>query len=184
MILYSRVLSSEGNKPMELTTVTIIQSMLAPGIMISACALLLLGVGNRFSAVVNRIRLLDDEKRRILAVALSETIRDDERSRLSSIRNQTRKLQFRLRMVRNAVFSYTAAMGFFIVASLSIGLQFFSRGNNAALWAFFFFLAGKLSVLAGIIYAAVEIFRGYQIANDEIVETEAQLTVFDGEQSA
>jgi len=46
--------------------VEVIQLMLAPGLMISACGLLLLGVNNKYSLVVNRIRLLNDEKRKIL----------------------------------------------------------------------------------------------------------------------
>ena len=45
--------------------VEVIQLMLAPGLMISACGLLLLGVNNKYSLVVNRIRLLNDEKRKI-----------------------------------------------------------------------------------------------------------------------
>jgi hypothetical protein len=44
------------------TSVDLIQAMLAPGIMISACGLLLLGTNNKYSLVVNRIRVLEEEK--------------------------------------------------------------------------------------------------------------------------
>ena len=50
---------------MEMPIVQLIQGMLAPGLMISACGLLLLGMNNKYSLVVNRIRLLTEEKRRI-----------------------------------------------------------------------------------------------------------------------
>ncbi|MBK8662785.1 MAG: DUF2721 domain-containing protein [Ignavibacteriales bacterium] len=40
----------------------LIQAMLAPGIMISACGLLILGMNNKYSLVVNRIRTLNEEK--------------------------------------------------------------------------------------------------------------------------
>ena len=50
---------------MEVPIVQLIQGMLAPGLMISACGLLLLGMNNKYSLVVNRIRLLNEEKRKI-----------------------------------------------------------------------------------------------------------------------
>ena len=45
--------------------VQIIQAMLAPGLMISACGLLVLGMNNKYSIVVNRIRLLNEERRKL-----------------------------------------------------------------------------------------------------------------------
>ncbi len=50
---------------MDIPIVQLIQGMLAPGLMISACGLLLLGMNNKYSLVVNRIRLLNEEKRKI-----------------------------------------------------------------------------------------------------------------------
>ena len=50
---------------MESPIVQLIQGMLAPGLMISGCGLLLLGMNNKYSLVVNRIRLLNEEKRKI-----------------------------------------------------------------------------------------------------------------------
>ncbi len=44
----------------------LIQIMLAPGLMISACGLLLLGMNNKYSLVVNRIRLLNEERRKFI----------------------------------------------------------------------------------------------------------------------
>ena len=48
----------------ELTLIQLIQFMLAPAVMISACGLLLLGINNKYSLVVNRIRLLNEERRK------------------------------------------------------------------------------------------------------------------------
>ena len=45
---------------MDSSIVMLIQGMLAPGLMISACGLLLLGINNKYSLVVNRIRLLNE----------------------------------------------------------------------------------------------------------------------------
>jgi hypothetical protein len=41
--------------------------MLAPGIMISVCWLLIPGMNNKYSLKVNRIRPLNEEKRRLIA---------------------------------------------------------------------------------------------------------------------
>ena len=46
---------------METPIVGLIQGMLAPGLMISACGLLLLGMNSKYSLVVNRIRLLNED---------------------------------------------------------------------------------------------------------------------------
>jgi len=41
-----------------------IQLMLAPAVMISACGLLLLGISNKYSSITNRLRILNEERRR------------------------------------------------------------------------------------------------------------------------
>ncbi|MBK6682755.1 MAG: DUF2721 domain-containing protein [Ignavibacteriales bacterium] len=41
---------------------SLIQAMLAPGIMISACGLLILGMNNKYSLVVNRIRTPNEKR--------------------------------------------------------------------------------------------------------------------------
>ena len=46
------------------TAIQAIQAILAPALGISAVGLLLLALMNRYSTIVNRIRLLNDEKRR------------------------------------------------------------------------------------------------------------------------
>ena len=48
-----------------ISAIQAIQAILAPALGISAVGLLLLGLSNRYSTIVNRIRLLADEKRRI-----------------------------------------------------------------------------------------------------------------------
>ena len=50
----------------------LIQTMLAPGVMVSACSLMLLVTNNKYSSVVDRIRQLNEEKR-----DLSEGVRSN-----------------------------------------------------------------------------------------------------------
>ncbi len=147
--------------------VQVIQLMLAPGLMISACGLLLLGMNNKYSLVVNRIRLLNEERRRVVRKAGEVEFSFDENVRLESISLQIEKLTLRVKLVRNAVLSYTIAVALFVVTSLLIGIEYFTPVNFNIIITIFFLL-GMLSVLAGVLYAAYETKEGYSIIQLEI----------------
>ena len=146
--------------------VQVIQLMLAPGLMISACGLLLLRMNNKYSLVVNRVRLLNEERRKVL-IKGSGNFTYEENVRIESISLQLNKLTFRVKLVRNAVLSYTIAVALFVVTSLFIGIQYFASVNlNVPVTLFF--LLGMFSVLAGVLYAAYETREGYSIIQLEI----------------
>ncbi len=153
-----------------MSIVAIIQSMLAPGIMISACGLLLLGMNNKYSIVVNRIRLLDDEKRKLKSVTGAPQQNPTSEGRLMSITMQLEKFAYRVKLVRNAVLSYSLAVAFFIISSLLIGLNFAITGVNIYIMVVILFLTGMLSVLIGVIFAAMEVIKGYEIVRIETQE--------------
>ena len=147
--------------------VELIQGMLAPGLMISACGLLLLGMNSKYSLVVNRIRLLNEEKRKIFH---PESIDESESSRLSNIELQISHLIERISLVRNAVFSYSMAVALFIVSSVLIGVTI-NNTTPAFDWLIVaFFYAGMFAVFVGIIFAAIEVWKGYRIVKIEISE--------------
>lgn len=148
--------------------VQMIQLMLAPGIMISACGLLLLGMNNKYSLVVNRIRLLNEERRKISKNINDKEFNYNENIRLESLSIQISALDLRVRLVRNAVLSYTVAVAFFVLTSLSIGLQYTSSIQNINHLITFLFLAGMVLVLAGVIFAAYETIRGYEIVHLDV----------------
>ena len=98
--------------------VEIIQLMLAPGIMISACGLLLLGMNNKYSLVVNRVRLLNEERRKAIhKTSADKSFNYQETQRLESISMQITSLVYRVKLVRNAVLSYTIAVALFVPVS-------------------------------------------------------------------
>jgi len=142
--------------------VQVIELMLAPGLMISACGLLLLGMNNKYSLVVNRIRLLNEERRKVLVKGSTGSFSYEENVRLESISLQLDKLTMRARLVRNAVLAYTNAVAFFVITSLLIGIQYFAELNLNILITSIFLL-GMISVLAGVLYAAYETREGYKI---------------------
>lgn len=147
--------------------VNLIQGMLAPGLMISACGLLLLGMNNKYSLVVNRIRLLNEEKRKIFHLI---SVDENDTSRLSNIELQISHLIERIHLVRNAVFSYSVAVALFIVSSVLIGATI-DQKTPAFDWLIVaFFYAGMLAVFVGIVFAAIEVWKGYRIVKIEISE--------------
>ena len=145
--------------------------MLAPGIMISACGLLLLGMNSKYSLVVTRIRALDEEKRKLKLLADVNKITKDQEKRLNSISTQIGKFSYRIRMVRNAVIYYSIAVAFFILTCLTIGLHFIIKNIDLTGIVLLLFLVGMLSVFAGIMFACREVLKGYQIALIEIKES-------------
>jgi hypothetical protein len=147
--------------------IQVIQLMLAPGIMISACGLLLLGMNNKYSLIVNRIRLLNEERRRVLKSAGDREYSYEENVRLESISLQIDKLTLRVKLVRNAVLSYTIAVALFVITSLLIGIEYFALLHLNVLITLNF-LIGMISVLAGVLFAAYETKEGYNIIQLEV----------------
>lgn len=154
--------------PEKISIVQVIQLMLAPGLMISACGLLLLGMNNKYSLVVNRIRLLNEEKRKFFSKAGDKDLQYEESVRLESISMQIRELEMRVRLVKNAVLSYTVAVAFFVLTSLFIGLDFVVSSEKFSVIVTLLFLVGMLLVLVGVVFAAYETKKGYEIIHLEV----------------
>lgn len=140
----------------------LIQIMLAPGIMISACGLLLLGMNNKYSLVVNRIRLLKEERRKTKHEA-----QGNEKYH-SSVDLQIKKLFYRIALIRNAVFSYSVAVAFFILTSLLIGFNNIGFSDSFNAMVITSFLIGMIFLLTGVLFAATEVWKGYKIVKIEI----------------
>ncbi|MBB3186591.1 DUF2721 domain-containing protein [Microbacter margulisiae] len=150
-------------------TVQIIEAMLAPGILISACGLFLLGMNNKYSLVVNRIRTLNEELRSLMIKSDKEPLPEKQATRLENIRMQIDKLYNRIHLVRNAVVSYSTAVGFFIATCLSIGVQFvFGETVVLSSISLVLFIVGLAFLLTGIIFAVKEVQKGFEIVGIEV----------------
>ena len=150
------------------TVIEIIKGMLAPGIMISACGLLLLGLNNKYSLVVNRIRTLNTEFRN-----LSET----NSARRDCIQVQLPLLIERMKLIRNAVWLYTIGIAMFIFSIFNLGVySIVGHSKFLTISTFTLFIMALISVLAGVLYAAREVRLGYKILR---IETKDVLFVDD-----
>ncbi|MCF8242741.1 MAG: DUF2721 domain-containing protein [Melioribacteraceae bacterium] len=142
--------------------------MLAPAVMISACGLLLLGINNKYSLVVNRIRLLNQERRAFKKKISEDDFTTDDNVRFESIIRQIEFLTFRVKLVRNAVLSYAAAVGLYVVTSVMLGFAYFSSSKGFDVIIVAAFLIGMVCVLVGIIFTGLETAKGYEIVSYEI----------------
>ena len=148
--------------------VQIIQLMLAPAIMISACGLLLLSVNNKYSAVVNRIRLLNDEKRRLLLKVGAGDPATEENVRLESIAIQINSLATRSRLVKNSVLSFVTGIALFVFTSLLIGILSLVTISQVNFLIISSFLMGMIAVFVGTIFMGLEAKKGYEIILFEV----------------
>ena len=149
-----------------------IQDILAPAVMITGVALLLLTFNTRHSSLVNRIRLLDDEKRQINRTMTASGKEDaSEAIRLRSISSQLKLLLPRLAYVRNGMLCHLVAVLFFVLTSFSIGLERLSPPAGLAQTAISVtFTLGMLHVLIGVMFLALEIFVSFRVIVVEVNE--------------
>ena len=129
--------------------------MISPAVMISACGLLLLSTNNKYSLVVNRIRLLNQELRsKELDIARKEVIK-----------RQLPLLLKRMLYIKNAVWLYTLAVIFFVISIILIGVVYGLEIDVKTL-VIISFLIGIISLLAGALYCAEETRLGYKIVRE------------------
>lgn len=145
----------------------LIQSMLAPGVMVNVCALMLLVTNNKYSTVVDRIRALNEEKRQLLELNSKQLEEDRIKQRIESVEKQLKLFQKRIPFIVRAVLSYTIAVALYVLTSLFIGFDYAFKADFRVV-SFVSFFLGMLCVLVGSIYLAREIIWGYRIVEVEI----------------
>jgi hypothetical protein len=154
--------------PESISVIQIIQLILAPAVMINASGLLILSISNKFSTVLNRIRLLNDERRRILHVASERPLQTQENQRLNSLMKQLEGLVFRSRMIRNSIACYIFSVALFVLSSLLIGISTVFPIIQLRVFILLIFLLGMIIVLIGVLYMGFDVFKGYRIVEFEV----------------
>ena len=71
-------------------------------------------------------------------------------------------------MVRNAILTMQAAVGMFVVTSITIGLNLFVSTDAFRVLPLVVFIAGMLCVLVGIVFAGLEVHRSFKIVLIEV----------------
>jgi hypothetical protein len=145
------------------TAIQAIQALLAPAVGISAVGLLLLALNNRYSIIINRIRLLSEEKRKyVRLLASGKELEYADKARFMSISTQANELLMRSTLVRNAILSMQMAIAFFVLTSVGIGVNLFVDSDVMKNIPLFIFIAGMVGVFVGVIFASREVARSYK----------------------
>jgi hypothetical protein len=134
---------------MEPPTSQLIVQMVSPAVMLSACGLMLLGLGNRYGRIVDRIRDFATEWR-----ALKKATTDFDR--LHTLEVQLSDLFRRGQLLRNAVMLFYVAIFLFVVCSFAIPVT----GTKLPL---LFFCTGMACVLTGTLFALRETLLSFRL---------------------
>jgi hypothetical protein len=146
------------------TAIEAIQAILAPALGISAVGLLLLGLYNRYSNIINRIRSLNEEHRRYMKLlGEDKDLSYTDNIRHMSIASQLKELLVRSRFVRNAILFLQLAIGLFVLASVAIAANIFLASDLLRKLPLLMFVTGMLSLFLGVVWAALEVYRSYKI---------------------
>lgn len=145
-----------------------IQLILAPGVMINACGLLLLSISSKFTTVLNRIRALTEEKRKLILRASDQDFSPMESQRLESVTRQITGLMTRAQFIRNAVSCYFFAVGLFVVTSLTIGIDYFVQVPVLRFLSLATFLVGMITVFLGVVFGVRDTLKGFDVVKFEV----------------
>ena len=148
--------------------IDLLEGMLAPTMMVIACGLLLLGMGMRYSAIVARIRTLNQEKRQLMIKNIGVGLVAHEQERINVISAQVSHSFQRLRYSRNSYVLMGLAIVFFIFTSLSIGLYMAIGQKIIHTFILAFFLIGIVVMLYGVFFAISEVSQGFKILSIEV----------------
>ncbi|MCX5660853.1 MAG: DUF2721 domain-containing protein [Planctomycetota bacterium] len=144
--------------------IQVIQQVVAPVVMISACGLLCLALYNRLASVVTRLRGFNHERFLMLdrIDALSAEARSGPdgtrlRNRLGLLEKQVDGILRRARLLRSALICLIVGILCMLACSMAIGVALILPPAHFA--AIFFFTVGLLSVFVGMLLALVELAR-------------------------
>ncbi|KXK55668.1 MAG: hypothetical protein UZ05_CHB002000480 [Chlorobi bacterium OLB5] len=152
-----------------LTGIEAIQAILAPALGISATALLLLNMHNRYTSTINRIRLLNEERRRHhIKISRNEEPGAYEQFRYSSITSQLTMLMQRCKEIRNAILYTMGSILLFVLTSIVIGVNILFSSGILRSAPPLIFSAGMIMVLIGIIYSAKDVINSFKVTEVEV----------------
>ena len=136
-----------------------IQYVLAPAVMVSSSALLLLGFQNKFSNLGSRFRALNQEKR---SLAQKQTREGEEKKRFENVMRQIDQLMKRATYVKNAILLCHIGIVCFTGTSVLIFINVYTTFQLFN-WIIGVFLFGLLSVLISSVLMIIEADLFYKV---------------------
>jgi hypothetical protein len=133
----------------------IIQFILAPVVMISACSLVLNGLLTRYAAINDRLRVMSRERLELLRGGVSDALSAE---RLSEVDAQIPVLLHHHHLTHNAVLLVYCSILLFIATMLVIAVQVISGATWMAGLILIFFMAAVLSLMFAVATAVREVY--------------------------
>ena len=131
-----------------------IQLILAPVVMVTACAILLNGLLGHYAAINDRLRAMSRERIGLLRMMDGGVLTAE---RLREIDGQMPDLLRRHKLIRDAVLTIYLAILIFIVSMFVIAVVAATNSDGTALAALIIFLAGTATLLVGVLLTAAEV---------------------------
>jgi hypothetical protein len=148
---------------MEIQIQQLIVEMVSPAVMVSACGLMLLGVGNKYSRVIDRLREFGAEVRELKKLGPGAGPVETDRLRVLNL--QIPDLFHRGRLLRNVVLFYYTAVALFVACSFTIPFRQLGLPN----WVPpLLFCGGMASVLIAAMTGWRETILSYRLINLEV----------------
>jgi hypothetical protein len=144
------------------------QFILAPTVMVNACAVLLGGLLAHYASINLRLRDMNRERLERLRDASSGYADDLTLERLSEIDTQLPELLQRHQLVRNALFFVYAGAAFCVVSMLLIAIAMVLVSLTVSVAALVVFLIGTGLVLIGLLVVSLEIWRSHRAVEFEV----------------
>ena len=141
-----------------------IQFILAPAVVVNACAVMMGGLLAHYAAINDRLRALNRERLERLKNP-SDPITLE---RLHEIDVQTPELLKRHRLARNAVFSIYLAISVFVISMFVIAVAVVLAATWVSTLALIVFLSGALLLLLGLGFITLEIFGSHRSIEFEV----------------
>jgi len=149
----------------------IIQSIIAPVVMISACSIFVNGLLTRYGAVNDRMRLMAQERLSLCHLpdgSRASMFTDLGSERIALIDHQLQLLLGRHAQLRDSIFLLYLSVLFFVTDMFIIA----AAGASSLDWLFtaalIVFLTGTLSFFVGVLVAVLEIRTSHSMISYEV----------------
>jgi len=144
-----------------------IQIILAPVVLVTACAILSQGLLGRYAAITDRLRALSAER---LSLLYSNSVDDNlRRERLALIDNQRPIWESHHKRAHDAVVALYSAVAIFVADMFAIAVAAIYEVGWLATAVLLLFLAGAAVLLLGVLTAAFEIRTSHQVLHHEVM---------------
>jgi hypothetical protein len=144
------------------------QFILAPAVMVNACAVLLGGLLAHYATVNSRLREMNRERLECLRDAGRDQTDAITLERLNEIDTQLPELLVRHRLLRNALLFVYSAAAFCVVSMLVIALATLLESLAVSVLALVVFLLGTGLALTGLLVVSLEIRRSHHAIDFEV----------------